>query len=54
MKLLERPKATRIDYLLNEILEPWGMRAQPNLMEGGYLIKQLKKKKGYVEQTSQP
>jgi hypothetical protein len=54
MKLLERPKATRIDYLLNEILEPWGMRAQPNLMEGGYLVKQLKKKKGYVEQTSSP
>ena len=48
MTLLERPKATRIDYLLNEILEPWGMRAHPNLQEGGYLVKQLKKKKGKV------
>jgi hypothetical protein len=54
MKLLERPKATRIDYLLNEILKPWGMRAHPNLVEGGYLVKQVKKKKGHVEQTSPP
>ena len=44
MTLLERPKSTRIDNLLNEILEPWGMKAHPNLMEGGYLVKQLKKK----------
>ena len=45
MKLLERPKATRIDNLLNEILLPYGMRAAPDLMEGGYLVKQLKKKR---------
>ena len=48
MTLLERPKATRIDNLLNEILEPWGMQAKPNLQEGGYLVKQLKKKKSKV------
>jgi hypothetical protein len=48
MTLLERPKATRIDNLLNEILEPWGMRATPDLMEGGYLVKQVKKKKSKV------
>jgi hypothetical protein len=48
MTLLERPSATRIDNLLNEILEPWGMRAVPDLMEGGYLVKQLKKKKSKV------
>jgi hypothetical protein len=55
MKLLARPKATRVDNLLNEILEPWGMRADPDLMRGGYLIKDLKKKKPKefaVEQSS--
>jgi hypothetical protein len=45
MTLLERPKATRVDNLLNEILEPWGMRADPDLMQGGYLVRQMKKKK---------
>jgi hypothetical protein len=55
MKLLARPKATRVDSLLNEILEPWGMRADADLMRGGYLIKNLKKKKPKefaVEQSS--
>jgi hypothetical protein len=54
MTLLEKPKSTRVDNLLNEILEPWGMRADPDLMRGGYLVKQMKKKpkKYEVEQTA--
>jgi len=57
MKVLEKPRATRVDNLLNEILKPWGLRADPDLMKGGYLVKDMKKKKskGYsVEQTSPP
>ena len=57
MKLLERPKSTRVDNLLNEILKPWGLRADPDLMKGGYLVKDLKKKKSKefaVEQASPP
>jgi len=54
MKLLEKPRATRVDNLLNEILEPWGMRADPDLMRGGYLVKDLKKKKYTVEQNAPP
>jgi hypothetical protein len=54
MTLLERPKATRVDYLLNEILEPWGMRADPDLLQGGYLVKQLKKKKSKVTVEQPP
>lgn len=56
MKLLEKPRSTRVDNLLNEILKPWGMRADPDLLKGGYLVKDLKKKsKEYtVEQTSPP
>jgi hypothetical protein len=55
MKLLEKPRATRVDNLLNEILEPWGMRADPDLMRGGYLVKDLKRKKKYtVEQNAPP
>jgi hypothetical protein len=45
MTLLERPKATRIDNLLNEILKPYDMRADHNLQDGGYRVKPLKKKK---------
>ena len=45
MTVLEKPKATRIDNLLNEILAPWGMRADHNLMDGGYRVKTLKKKR---------
>ena len=48
MTLLERPKSTRVDNLLNEILEPWGMKADPDLMKGGYLVRQMKKKKSKV------
>jgi hypothetical protein len=56
MKLLEKPKSTRVDNLLNEILKPWGMRADPDLLKGGYLVKDLKKKSKEfsVEQTSPP
>ena len=35
MTLLERPKATRIDYLLDEILAPYGMRADPTSWTAG-------------------
>ncbi len=45
MTLLERPKSTRIDNLLNEILKPYAMRADHNLQDGGYRVKPLKKKK---------
>jgi hypothetical protein len=45
MTLLERPKATRIDNVLNEILKPYDMRADHNLQDGGYRVKPLKKKK---------
>ena len=57
MKLLEKPRATRVDNLLNEILKPYDMRADADLMKGGYLIKDLKKKKSKeytVEQTDPP
>ena len=56
MKLLEKPKATRVDILLNEILEPWGLHADPDLMRGGYLVRDLKKKskKFVVEQNGPP
>jgi hypothetical protein len=45
MTLLERPKSTRIDNLLNEILKPWGMRADHNQRDGGYRVREQKKKK---------
>jgi hypothetical protein len=45
MTLLERPKSSRIDNLLNEILKPYDMRADHNLQDGGYRVKPLKKKK---------
>jgi hypothetical protein len=45
MTILERPKATRIDNVLNEILKPWGMRADHNMVDGGYRVRPLKKKK---------
>ena len=44
MKLLEKPKSTRVDNLLNEILKPWGMRADHNMVDGGYRVRPLKKK----------
>jgi hypothetical protein len=45
MKLLEKPKATRIDSLLTEILAPWGMRADRNQFDGGFRVRPLKKVK---------
>jgi hypothetical protein len=45
MKLLERPKATRIDRLLTEILTPWSLRADHNLQDGGWRVRPMKKKK---------
>jgi hypothetical protein len=56
MTLLEKPTSTRIDNLLDEILAPWGMKADPDMLKGGYLIKDLKKKnkKYAVEQTDPP
>jgi hypothetical protein len=45
MTVLEKPKSTRIDNLLNEILKPYDMRADHNLQDGGYRVKPLKKKK---------
>jgi hypothetical protein len=56
MTLLEKPRSTRVDNLLNEILQPWGMRADADLMRGGYLVKTVKKKpkEFAVEQTSPP
>jgi hypothetical protein len=44
MKLLEKPKATRVDSLLSEILTPWGMRADRNQFDGGYRVRPMKKK----------
>jgi hypothetical protein len=44
MTILERPKATRIDNVLNEILKPWDMRADHNMVDGGYRVRPLKKK----------
>jgi hypothetical protein len=55
MKLLERPRSTRVDNLLNEILKPWGMQADPDLMRGGYLVKDMKgKAKKYVVEQNDP
>jgi|SRR5688572_14412015 hypothetical protein len=48
MKLLEKPKATRIDRLLNEILTPYDLRADHNLMDGGWWVRPAKKKKKEV------
>jgi hypothetical protein len=45
MKLLEKPKATRIDSLLTEILAPWGMRADRNQFDGGFRVRPMKKEK---------
>ena len=48
MKLLERPKASRIDKLLTEILTPYDLRADHNLMEGGWRVRPIAKKKKEV------
>jgi len=54
MKLLEKPKSTRIDKLLNEILAPWDLRADHNLMDGGYHVRPQKnpKKKEVTEEEA--
>ena len=44
MTIVERPKATRVDRMLNEILAPWSMRADHNSMDGGYRVRPVKKK----------
>ena len=57
MKVLDKPKSTRVDNVLNEILEPWGLRVDADLMKGGYLVKDMKKKnkkKYEVEQKDPP
>ena len=48
MKLLEKPKATRIDRLLTEIPTPYDLRADHNLMDGGWRVRPTKKKKKEV------
>jgi hypothetical protein len=48
MKLLERPKSTRIDKVLTEILTPYDLRADHNLMDGGWWVRPLEKKKKKV------
>jgi|SRR5688572_26857896 hypothetical protein len=48
MKLLEKPKASRIDRLLVEILTPYDLRADHNLMDGGWRVRPVKKKKKEV------
>ena len=48
MKLLEKPKATRIDKLLVEILTPYDLRADHNLQDGGWRVRPVKKKKKEV------
>jgi hypothetical protein len=54
MTLLERPKATRVDKLLTEILAPWGLRADHNLQDGGYRVRQVKKKKEVIVGDPEP
>ena len=57
MTLLEKPRSTRVDNLLNEILEPYGMRARrrphARRIPGQRRVKK-KSKKYAVEQTSPP
>jgi hypothetical protein len=45
MTLREKPKAGRVDKLLTEILEPWGMRADRNQFDGGFRVRPMKKSK---------
>jgi len=54
MKLLERPKATRVDKLLTEILTPWGLRADHNIRDGGYRVRPTKKKKEVIVGDPEP
>jgi hypothetical protein len=45
MKLFEKPKASRVDKLLLEILEPHGFRADHNMRDGGFRVRPAKKPK---------
>jgi hypothetical protein len=45
MKLLEKPKATRVDRLLAEILEPHGLKADRNQVDGGFRVRPQRKSK---------
>jgi hypothetical protein len=54
MKLLEKPKATRIDRLLAEILTPYDLRADHNLQDGGWRVRPAKKKKKVVIEDPDP
>jgi hypothetical protein len=56
MKLLERPKAKRIDKLLTEILTPYDLRADHNLQDGGWRVRPVdrKKKKVIIEDPMPP
>jgi hypothetical protein len=44
MKIVERPKSTRVDFMLNEILKPWDLRVDHNQMDGGYRVRPVTKK----------
>jgi len=48
MKLLEKPKSTRIDKLLTEILTPYDLKADHNMQDGGWRVRPVKKKKKEV------
>jgi hypothetical protein len=48
MKVLERPKTTRIDKVLTEILTPYDLRADHNLQDGGWRVRPIDKKKKKV------
>lgn len=56
MKLLEKPQATRIDKLLIEILTPHDLRADHNLMDGGWRVRPIngKKKKQVIVEDPVP
>jgi len=44
MTLFERPKATRVDKLLKEILTPYGLHADHDVQTGGWRVRPVKKK----------
>ena len=48
MTLLEKPKSTRIDKLLTEILTPYDLKADHNMQDGGWRVRPVKKKKKEV------
>jgi hypothetical protein len=54
MRLLERPRSSRIDRMLTEILDPWGLRADHNLQDGGWWVRPKKKKKHVIVGDPEP